>query len=113
MVFCSIPTSAKTPSKFPCLSVLTYSFVFQSLVTYIPSSSNFKALLAVALFIVSVRKKKELGEYTKAADLPIAGKHIKTVYPLITLNFQHEDGPSNGSRNFGTISTFYVDKPQG
>jgi hypothetical protein len=90
-----------------------YSFGFQSLVTYIPFSSNFKALLAVALFIVSVRQKKEFGEYIKAADMPIAGKHIKTVYLPITLNFHYEDGPSSVSRNFAKISTFYVAKPQG
>jgi len=92
---------------------VTYGFGFQSLVTYTLFSSNFKAHLTVALFIVSVRQKKELGEYIKAADLPIAGKYIKTVYLLITLNFHHKDGPSNVSRNFGTISTLYVAKPQG
>jgi hypothetical protein len=60
-----------------------------------------------------LRQKKELGEYIKTADLIIAGKHIKTVYLLIRLNFHHEDGPSNISRNFGKISTFYVAIPQG
>jgi hypothetical protein len=83
---------------------VTYNFGFQSSVTsYKRFSWNFWAFLAVALFNVSVRQKKELGEYKKAADLPAAGKHIITVYLFIPLNFYHEDGRYNVNRNFGKI----------